>query len=123
MSKGASDLILALSKGRILKETLPQERRRKFSVLRANPLGSLIMMARNPVVIGFLAVIFVAQLGSQSHQTVWAYHTELVFAWDELQIGLSVALFGIMLMIVRRMFHFFAVIIPRTHAAVSKHIT
>jgi len=85
----------------LLKETLPDDRRRSFSLSRANPLGTLIQMSRVPVVVGFLAVIFFAQLGAQSHQTVWAYHTELMFAWDELQIGLSVALFGVMLVIVQ----------------------
>lgn len=85
----------------LLKETLPKDRRRKFSVARANPLGTLIQMARMPVVLGFLSVIFFSQLGAQSHQTVWAYHTQLVFGWDELQIGLSVALFGILLVVVQ----------------------
>jgi MFS transporter, DHA1 family, tetracycline resistance protein len=85
----------------LLKETLPKDRRRTFSFARANPLGTLVQMTRIPVVVGFLAVIFFSQLGAQSHQSVWAYHTELVFGWDELQIGLSVALFGIMLVIVQ----------------------
>ncbi|MEO1490021.1 MAG: TCR/Tet family MFS transporter [Pseudomonadota bacterium] len=85
----------------VLKETLPKERRRAFSAARANPLGTLIQMARLPLVVGFLAVIFFMQLAAQSHQTVWAYHTELVFGWNELQIGLSVALFGIMLVLIQ----------------------
>ena len=85
----------------LLKETLTQDRRRTFSVARANPLGTLVQMARVPLVLGFLSVIFFSQLGAQSHQTVWAYHTQLVFGWDELQIGLSVALFGILLVVVQ----------------------
>jgi len=85
----------------LLKETLPKERRRAFSMARANPLGTLIQMARVPAVVGFLAVIFFSQLGAQSHQTVWAYHTELLFDWNALQIGLSVALFGVMLVVVQ----------------------
>lgn len=85
----------------LLKETLPTDRRRAFSAKRANPLGTLIQMARIPVVLGFLAVVFFMQLAAQSHQSVWAYHTELVFDWDRLEIGLSVALFGIMLVIVQ----------------------
>lgn len=84
-----------------LKETLPAARRRAFSIGRANPLGTLIQMARNPAVFGFLGVIFFMQLASQSHQTVWAYHTQLVFEWSELEVGLSVALFGIMLVLVQ----------------------
>lgn len=85
----------------LLRETLPPERRRAFTLARANPLGTLIQMARVPLVLGFLAVIFFTQLGAQSHQSVWAYHTQLVFGWNELEIGLSVALFGIMLVIVQ----------------------
>lgn len=85
----------------LLKETLPPQRRRAFTMARANPLGTLAQMTRVPVVIGFLAVIFFSQLGAQSHQNVWAYHTKLVFDWSGPQIGLSVALFGIMLVIVQ----------------------
>jgi DHA1 family tetracycline resistance protein-like MFS transporter len=85
----------------LLKETLPPERRRRFTLARANPLGTLIQMARVPVVPGFLAVVFFMQLAAQSHQSVWAYHTGLVFGWNTLEIGLSVALFGIMLVIVQ----------------------
>ncbi|MEM7778807.1 MAG: TCR/Tet family MFS transporter [Pseudomonadota bacterium] len=85
----------------LLKETLPKERRRPFTMARANPLGTLLQMTRHPVVLGFLAVIFFSQLAAQSHITIWAYHTELVFGWSELEIGLSVALFGTMLVIVQ----------------------
>ncbi|AWW74644.1 tetracycline resistance MFS efflux pump [Erythrobacter sp. KY5] len=83
----------------LLKETLPPDRRRGFSITRANPLGTLIQMARHPVVFGFLTVIFFMQMAAQSHQSVWAYHTDLVFGWSTLQIGLSVALYGVMVAI------------------------
>ena len=85
----------------LLKETLPQDRRRAFSVTRANPLGTLVQMARIPVVLGFLVVIFFMQMAAQSHQSVWSFHSELVFGWDTLEIGLSVALFGVMLVIMQ----------------------
>ncbi len=85
----------------LLKETLPAEKRRAFSLARANPLGTLIQMARIPVVVGFLVVVFFMQMGAQSHQSVWSYHSQLVFGWDELEIGLSVALFGVMLVVVQ----------------------
>ncbi len=81
----------------MLRETLPPERRRAFTLARANPLGTIIQMVKTPVVIGFLGVIFMTQLAAQSQIAVWAYHTTLVFGWDELAIGLSVALFGILL--------------------------
>jgi DHA1 family tetracycline resistance protein-like MFS transporter len=85
----------------ILRETLPQDRRRTFTMARANPLGTIIQMTRTPVVLGFLAVIFMMQLAAQSQISVWAYHTRLMFSWDELMIGSSVALFGILMALVQ----------------------
>ena len=90
--------ILALSGAVVgyfkLKETLPPANRRAFSISRANPFGSLIQMSKTPVVLGFLAVIFLLQLAAQTQIAVWAYYLIERFAWSELQIGLAVALFG-----------------------------
>ena len=85
----------------VLKETLPVERRRNFALERANPLGTLIQMSRNPVVLGFIAVIFFAQLAGQAQMSVWSYHTQLVLGWTEWHIGLSVALFGVIVAFVQ----------------------
>ncbi len=85
----------------VLKETLPVERRRNFALARANPLGTLIQMSRNPVVLGFIAVIFFAQLAGQAQMSVWSYHTQLVLGWTEWHIGLSVALFGVIVAFVQ----------------------
>lgn len=84
-----------------LRETLPKEKRRAFTVGRANPFGTILQMARTPVVLGFLGVIFLMQLASQSTFAVWAYYNVLAFSWTELQIGLSVALYGLLLAIVQ----------------------
>lgn len=85
----------------VLKETLPSESRRKFSIGRANPVGSILQMAKTPVVLGFLSVIFLLQLAAQSQVTIWAYYNRLVFGWSEIEIGLSVGLFGLMLAVVQ----------------------
>ena len=85
----------------VLKETLPVERRRNFTLARANPLGTLIQMSRNPVVLGFIAVIFFAQLAGQAQMSVWSYHTQLVLGWTEWHNGLSVALFGVIVAFVQ----------------------
>ena len=85
----------------VLKETLPVQRRRSFSMARANPLGTLIQMSREPVVLGFLTVIFFAQLAGQAQMSVWSYHTQLVLDWSERHIGYSVALFGIIVAIIQ----------------------
>ena len=85
----------------ILKETLPQERRRAFTIARANPLGSLIQMSKTPLVIGFLAAIFILQLAAQAQIAVWAYWLIERFDWSKTRIGFSVVLFGILLALVQ----------------------
>jgi DHA1 family tetracycline resistance protein-like MFS transporter len=81
----------------LFKETLPGHKRRRFTLARANPLGTILQMAKIPLVIGMLSVIFLMQLGSQSQMATWAYFLIEQFSWTPLQIGLSVALFGAML--------------------------
>lgn len=81
----------------VFKETLPPEKRRAFDPFRANPFGSLIRMARVPLVIGCLGAIFFMQLASQSQLSVWAYYGTLKFGWTPVVIGLTVTLFGVLL--------------------------
>ncbi len=81
----------------LFKETLPPEKRRAFTLARANPLGTLVQMSKVPLVFGLLAVLFLLQLASQSQMATWAYFLIEKFNWTPLHIGLSVALFGVML--------------------------
>ncbi|MEL7189452.1 MAG: TCR/Tet family MFS transporter [Pseudomonadota bacterium] len=80
-----------------LRETLPKERRRTFTLARANPLGTIMEMARTPLVLGFLGVIFLIQLAGQSTMSVWSYYTRLKFDWGEFEIGMGVGFYGLML--------------------------
>lgn len=93
--------VLALSSAAvgyfILKETLPPEKRRAFSIARANPLGNVIQMAKLPLVLGFLTVIFLMQLAAQSQLSIWSYYGILKFNWTPFQIGLTVTFYGILL--------------------------
>ncbi len=81
----------------ILKETLPPEKRRAFSLARANPLGNIIQMAKLPLVIGLLAVIFLMQLAAQAQLSIWSFYGILKFSWTPWQIGLTVTFFGVLL--------------------------
>ena len=78
-------------------ETLPREKRRAFSLSRANPLGNIIQMAKLPLVIGLLAVIFLMQLAAQSQLSIWSFYGILKFSWTPWQIGLTVTFFGVLL--------------------------
>lgn len=81
----------------LFKETLAPERRRPFDPMRANPLGSVIRMARVPLVLGCLITIFFMQLASQAQLSVWAYYGTAQFGWSPVVIGLTVTYFGVML--------------------------
>ena len=85
----------------ILKETLPRESRRAFTIARANPLGTIIQMSKTPLVLGFLATIFMLQLASQAQIAVWSYWLIERFEWSKFAIGMSIALYGILLAMVQ----------------------
>lgn len=86
---------------RLLPETLSRARRRAFDWRRANPLGTVLQMAKIPLVLGFLLVIFMSQLGAQVVNSVWSFFTILQLGWSPLMIGLSAAVFGIMIALVQ----------------------
>jgi MFS transporter, DHA1 family, tetracycline resistance protein len=85
----------------ILKETLPQEKRRAFSMARANPLGNVIQMSKTPLVLGFILTIFTLQLAVQAQFLVWAFWLIERFGWSIQQIGWSVAVYGVLLVLVQ----------------------
>lgn len=78
-------------------ETLPLEKRRAFTLVRANPLGTLIQMVKLPVVLGLIGVIFLMTLASQATNTIWAFYLTEKFSWSTLQIGISAAVYGLLL--------------------------
>jgi MFS transporter, DHA1 family, tetracycline resistance protein len=84
-----------------LTETLSPEKRRAFTLARANPLGNVQQMAKTPLVLGLLTAIFFMQMGSQSQLSVWAYYGIEKFHWTPVEIGLTVTLFGAMLAVMQ----------------------
>jgi MFS transporter, DHA1 family, tetracycline resistance protein len=87
-----------------LKETLAPEKRRTFSFARANPFGTMIQMAKTPLVLGCLITIFFMQFAAQSNFAVWSYYGALKFNWGPLTIGATVALFGMLLAVIQGLF-------------------
>jgi MFS transporter, DHA1 family, tetracycline resistance protein len=81
----------------VLKESLPAEQRRAFSFARANPFGTMVQMAKTPLVLGCLITAFFMQFAAQANFAVWSYYGALQFGWGPLMIGATVALFGILL--------------------------
>jgi MFS transporter, DHA1 family, tetracycline resistance protein len=88
----------------ILRETLPPERRRVFTLARANPFGTLLQMMKTPLVMGCLLTVFFLQLSAQANISIWGYYGTLQFGWGPLAIGLTVALYGTTLAVTQGLF-------------------
>ena len=85
----------------VLKETVTDSIRRPFRWTRANPLGSLRQLRKLPGIGAMLLVFFIYQVAFIVYPAVWSYFGKERFGWDPQTIGLSLALFGIMLAIVQ----------------------
>jgi DHA1 family tetracycline resistance protein-like MFS transporter len=81
----------------VLPESLPRERRRKFEWKRANPLGTLLSMARYPAVIAIAGGVFLWQLAHQVYPATWAFFAKIRFDWSEAAIGASLAFVGVLM--------------------------
>ncbi len=84
-----------------LRETLAPEKRRAFDIARANPFGTMLQMAKTPLVLGCLITVFFMQFAAQSNFAVWSYYGTLKFDWGPLTIGATVALFGLLLAVIQ----------------------
>lgn len=76
-------------------ETLKEENRRPFSLLRANPLGSLFAIGRFPTVLIVLLSMFCVQLANHSYSSIWSFYATAVAGWTPFWIGISVSLYGL----------------------------
>ncbi|HEX3810765.1 MAG TPA: TCR/Tet family MFS transporter [Rhizomicrobium sp.] len=84
----------------VLKESLPPERRRKFELWRANPVGSLMALKRYPALLGFIAVLVLMRLAHDANPSIWTYYVYLKFHWTPTQVGYSMMFLGIVMALV-----------------------
>ncbi len=80
----------------ILPESLSKKKRRRFDIKRANPFGALMAFRSNPVVLWMIAALFLLVLAAQSYPSVWNFFTIERFGWSSSQIGISLAVFGVL---------------------------
>lgn len=85
----------------ILPESLAIEKRRKFDIRRANPLGSLKMLASYPLVLGLVGSLICIYIAAHAAQSTWTYITMEKFKWNESMVGYSLGFVGIMVAIVQ----------------------
>jgi len=85
----------------VLPESLPLVNRRAFSWARANPVGSLLALKRYPVVLGLTGTFFLINLAHQTLPSTWVLYTGYRYHWNSAQVGLSLAIVGLMAAIVQ----------------------
>jgi MFS transporter, DHA1 family, tetracycline resistance protein len=85
----------------ILPESLPRENRRTFSWRRANPAGSLLALKRFPVVLGLAATLLLMNLAYHVLHSTWVLYTGYRYQWSPAQVGMSLAVIGIMATLVQ----------------------
>jgi len=85
----------------VLPESLAPENRRKFDWRRANPIGSLKLLFRYPVIIGLVISIFLIYLSAHAVQSTWTFYTIEKFQWSLSQISFSLFFVGLMVAIIQ----------------------
>lgn len=80
----------------ILPESFPKEKRRRIQFQKLNPFQSLAHIFNSPVILSLALVHFLFQLGGHTHESIWALYTHHRYGWDTMQIGISLAVVGVL---------------------------
>lgn len=80
----------------VLPETLSVEKRRSFSLKRANPFAALANMRRYPVVVGLFGSLLLYQVAQSALPSTWTFYTMLKFDWSVAEVGYSMAFVGLL---------------------------
>lgn len=79
----------------VLPESLAPDKRMAFAWKRANPVGSLRLLASHTQLLGLSAVNFLGGLAHQVLPTVFVLYAGYRYGWKEETVGLTLALVGI----------------------------
>ncbi|KMW56074.1 Tetracycline efflux protein TetA [Candidatus Rhodobacter oscarellae] len=85
----------------VLPETVDDRIRRPFQWRRANPFGAFSSVGRLPGLTALLVLFFVYQVAFFVYPAVWAYFARAQFGWEDGMVGVSLAAFGIAMVVVQ----------------------
>ena len=85
----------------VLPESLPPEKRMEFAWKRANPIGSLRLLASHRQLLGLAAVDFLGNFAHQVLPAVFVLYAGHRYGWGEMTVGLTLAFVGICTAIVQ----------------------
>ena len=81
----------------VLTETLAPEKRRPFEWGRANPFGAFKVFRTYPGVLPLCAVMGMFFFFSSVYPAIWPFWGKAKFGWSEAMVGLTLAIFGIIM--------------------------
>ncbi len=85
----------------VLPESLPPERRAPFEWLRANPIGSALLIRQYPAVWALIAVSVLSYLAHDSLPHTFFVYAHARFGWDQRMVGYGLVAVGVMSVIVQ----------------------
>ena len=80
-----------------MKESLPKESRRPFSLKRSNPVGSLIALKAYPIVLVMILATLLLRIAHDVNPAIWSFYTIEKFSWSPREVGYSLGFVGIMI--------------------------
>lgn len=85
----------------ILPETVTDSIRRPFDWKRSNPFGAFKQMQKLPGMIPMLAVFLLLSIAFFVYPAIWAYFGRAQFGWDARMVGISLACYGLGVVIIQ----------------------
>ena len=85
----------------VLPESLPRQRRAAFSLRRANPVGSLVLLRSHTRLLGLATVNFLMNLSHVVLPSVTVLYMGYRYGWNETAVGLTLAGVGVCALIVQ----------------------
>jgi len=78
----------------VLPESLPVEKRMKFSWRRANPVGAMVLLLRHRELSGLAGVTFLLHFAHHVFSTVFVLYAGYRYGWGPREVGLLLAMVG-----------------------------
>ncbi|MBN8291234.1 MFS transporter [Rhodobacter sp. NTK016B] len=85
----------------VMRESLRPEHRRAFHWRRANPFGAFRSIGRLPGLGRYLTIFAAFEVAFLVYPVIWAYFATARFGWSAGQVGLSLAYYGLCMVLVQ----------------------
>ena len=94
-----------------LSESLSPQNRTPFVLAKANPFGALREIGRHVSITPLLTVFVLATFANRAYEMIWVLYTSYRFHWGTAQIGLSLGIAGVIVLVGQGWFT--GILIPR----------